>query len=133
MYTETDIPYPAYYYGWTKLLGEQAVLMLADAVVVRTDFFIPGKFKYREVLTDHYCSKLPVALAADAVKAVLFSRFRGIIHIGGPRDTLFNILCRYDNGIRGVLTADSGIPDFPRDLSLDSRLFTSLFPNILLV
>jgi len=131
MYKESDIPHPAYYYGWTKLLGEQAVLMLADAAVVRTDFFVPGMFKYKEAYTDHHCSKLPAAVVAEAVEAVAHSNFCGIIHIGGPRDTLFNILRKHDREIRGILTADSSIPNFPKDLSMDSKRFHTLYPNIL--
>ena len=131
MYSENDIPYPAYYYGWTKLLGEQAVRMLDDAVVVRTDFFVPGMFKYKEAYTDHYCSKLPVAVVAEAVEAVIYSNFCGIIHIGGPRDTLFNILRKHDRDVRGVRIADSIIPRFPKDLSIDSKRFHTLYPNIL--
>lgn len=131
MYKESDIPHPAYYYGWTKLLGEQAVLMLTDAAVVRTDFFIPGMFKYKEAYTDHYCSKLPVAVVAEAVAAVAYSNLYGIIHIGGPRDALFNILRKHDREIRGIRIEDSSIPNFPKDLSMDSKRFHTLYPNIL--
>jgi dTDP-4-dehydrorhamnose reductase len=131
MYTERCVPRPAYYYGWSKLLGEQAVLMHVDSVVVRTDFFVPGHFKYRDVYVDHYCSKLPVVTLSRALQAVASSDIRGILHIGGPRVSLYDLISGHESGVRGVRIADSSVPDFPRDLSLDSSLFRSLFPDIL--
>lgn len=131
MYAEQDIPRPAYFYGWLKLMGEQAVRMTHNWAIMRTDFFTPGAFKYRHVYTDHYCSKLPVSMTARALEAILRSDYRGVIHVGGPRDTLFNIIRSYDPSVEGITVSGSDMPDFPRDLSLNTTLFRSRFPGIL--
>ncbi len=129
LYTEEDIPNPSYYYGWTKLMGEQAVQMLDDYVVVRTDFFKPGIFKYNQALIDHFCSKLPVGQLVERVHTVANSNYRGIINIGNPRDNLYNILKPSHPGITEITLAESTMPTFPRDLSLDISRYNQLFSN----
>lgn len=126
-YTEEDIPCPVYYYGWIKLLGEQAARMVPDYTVIRTDFFTPGQLKYPRAFDDHYCSKLPVEEAARRVWRIARSSYQGLINIGGERDTLFNILRPFFPEVVGVHIKDSGLPSFPRDLSLDISRWKKYF------
>lgn len=132
-YSEADEPNPTYYYGETKLQSEEVVReTLDDYVIVRTDFFVPGLFKYKTVLTDHYCSKLPVGQLAVRVGAIVLSSFTGTINVGGKRDSLFNILKTSAPDIEGITIAESTMPNFPRDLSLDTSLFDSrLLTNVI--
>ena len=127
-YREKDTPNPSYYYGWTKLLGEQSVAMIPNHTIVRTDFFNPSGFKYNTVFTDHFCSKIPIDELALILRGLVKSEYRGIINIGRERDTLFNILKQYIPDINGITIAESNMPDFPRDLSLDLNLLRTLFP-----
>lgn len=129
MYKEGDVPNPAYYYGWTKLLGEQAVKMLDDYTIVRTDFFVPGKSKYKQAFIDHFCSRIPVQKLVRIITQLITSNYQGIINVGGERDTLFNILKPYIPDIEGIKIADSTMPDFPADYSLDISLCKKLFPE----
>lgn len=119
LYTEDDIPCPVYYYGWTKLLGEQTTQLVPDWAVIRTDFFTPGQLKYPRAFDDHYCSKLPVEEVARRVWRIARSPYQGLINIGGERNTLSNILRPFFPEIVGVHIKDSDLPSFPRDLSLD--------------
>lgn len=117
-YDEYAIPDPQYYYALTKLLGEQATRVLPNYLIVRTDFFVPEGFKYKTVYIDHYCSKIPVDILASYLKLVAESDLQGVINIGHERDTLFNILSPYIEGIVGITIENSSMPNFPRDLSL---------------
>lgn len=126
-YSETDIPKPAYYYGWTKLLGELSVQMVPKHVIIRTDFFVPGNFKYSQLFSDHYCSKLPVDVLAKQVLQVARSGFSGVIHLGAPRDTLLNLLSPHSPEATPIKISESTMPDFPPDLSLDTSLYKTLF------
>ncbi len=130
-YTERSIPRPAYYYGWLKLLGEAAVRMHENSLVVRTDFFVPGSFKYRDVHVDHFCSKLPVASLCRALAGLAASDYRGVLHVGGPRTSLYDLIRRHQDDVRPVRIQDSTMPDFPQDLSLDSSRFRNRFPHLL--
>lgn len=127
-YAEDDIPIPSYFYGWTKLLGEQLVKMLDDFVIIRTDFFDPNKIKYHQVFIDHFCSKIPVMTLVKYLERIANSEFNGILHIGQERQSLFEILAPYLPKIEGILIRDSSLPNFPTDLSLDVSLMKDLFP-----
>ncbi len=125
-YKENDLPHPAYYYGWTKLIGEQMVKLLSNYVVIRTDFYVPGSFKYPEVFSDHFCSKIPVDELATAVHRIARSGYKGTLHVGRARETLFNILKKTDKNITGIKIKDSNLPDFPPDLSLNITNYLNL-------
>lgn len=126
-YREDAIPNPQYFYALTKLLGERSASMVKNSVVVRTDFFVPGEFKYKTVLTDHYCSKVPVEELVRKVTLIAESDFTGVINVGRDRESLFEILKPYIPDIVPVTIAESSMPSYPRDLSLDVSLFKMLF------
>ncbi len=127
-YCETDVPSPLYFYGLTKLLGEKTVEVLKNHVVIRTDFFNPLHFKYKQVYTDHYSSKIHVALLVNYLTKIANSNFRGLLNVGQEKDILFNILKQYIPDIKGIKIAESTLPNFPKDLSLDLTLLHQLFP-----
>lgn len=127
MYKEDDAPSPTYYYGLTKLSGEQVTTVAKNYAIIRTDFFTPGLFKYKQIFTDHYCSKLPISGAATLIGKIAESTYRGVIHIGSPRDTIFNILHPFDPNITGITIKESTMPQFPKDLSLDTSVYQAFF------
>lgn len=131
-YQEQDTPNPTYYYGVTKLLGERVVHALENSVIIRTDFFDPGNLKYRTVFKDHYSSKIHVAHLVKYLSAISQSDYVGVLNVGQERDTLFNILKPYSPDILGITIAQSELPDFPRDLSLDVSLLHQLFPEVVI-
>lgn len=126
-YSELDLPNPTYYYGVTKLQGEQVTQSHPNHVIIRTDFFVPGQFKYSKLFSDHYCSKMPVQKLAEQVLQLTSSSFIGIIHLGSERGTLYNLLLPYSLDAQPITIAESTMPNFPKDLSLDISLYKSLF------
>ncbi len=119
LYNEDDIPNPQSYYAVTKLVAEQAVRMLQDFIIVRTDFFPPDGLKYYTVFSDHYTCKLAVDELAKDILYLVDKKFNGIINIGGKRKDLYSILKPHYPEITPIRIRDSALPDFPRDLSLD--------------
>ena len=87
---------------------------------------------------DEWRSPLALMAAARALLTLVRSDFTGLIHMGGPER-----LSRYDMGLRlaaflgtnpakVVAVPQASVPapePRPRDTSLDSTLWRSLFPN----
>jgi dTDP-4-dehydrorhamnose reductase len=154
-YDERDEAGPLSVYGRSKLAGEPAVLAASTGVVARVSlmfgptligkpyFFDQQLQKMRagqEVgwFEDEWRSPLALAAAAKALLALVTSDITGLIHLGGPQR-----LSRYDMG-RAVAAAYRLDPALvqpipqtsvstpeprPRDVSLNSRLWRSLFPQ----
>jgi dTDP-4-dehydrorhamnose reductase len=122
-YTEHDTPNPQYLYAQTKLDAETIVSDLDDHLIIRTDFFDPLKSKYDNVYIDHFCSKEPTTVIARKIFRAIELDLSGIIHIGGPRRSLYDLLKPIFPNISPIRIIDSSRPDFPRDLSLSSEMF----------
>jgi dTDP-4-dehydrorhamnose reductase len=120
-YFEDDKPNPQYFYAETKLIAETIVLELEDQLIIRTDFFDPATFKYQEVYSDHYCSKEPTRITARKILKAIDMGATGVMHIGGSRRILYDILRPFFPSIRPIMIENSRMPDFPRDLSLASK------------
>ena len=118
MYDEDDYLNPQYFYATTKAMGEEAVRIVPNYAIIRLDFFPKEGFKYRQVFSGHYTSKIPVDEAAQKVLQVARGDHLGVVHIGRPRETLYNILRTHYPDIKPIKIADSAMPDFPRDISL---------------
>jgi dTDP-4-dehydrorhamnose reductase len=131
-YSESDAPNPQYLYAETKLRAEMIVSELENHLIIRTDFFDPLKFKYDKVFSDHFCSKEPVSVIARKVLQAVAVGATGIVHIGGPRKSLYEILMPFFPNLKPIKISESSMPDFPRDLSLSTEKFSkySETPNL---
>jgi dTDP-4-dehydrorhamnose reductase len=118
-YSETDTPSPTNFYAITKVAAEQAVSVLKNSAIVRLDFYPKEKLKYKFIYTDHFTSKIPVKEAGEKVIKIAESSFTGIINIGTKRDTLYNILKPVFRDIVPITIAESKMPNYPKDISLN--------------
>lgn len=154
-YREDDPPAPLSEYGRTKAAGEQAVLVNPNTSIVRMSLLYGPSLTGRPSFFDEQVTALrtgrPVTLfedewrtpldlqtAAQALLAVAASDYTGILHVGGPER-----LSRLEMGYKLaaclrldpspiVATSRSQAPAAeprPRDLSLDSSRWRSLFPQ----
>jgi dTDP-4-dehydrorhamnose reductase len=159
-YDERASAAPVSVYGKTKADAEAAVLAAGgDAVVVRTSLLFGPTRTARQgffdaqlraiasgqpivLFEDEWRTPLALGAAASALAAIAASEVDGILHLGGPER-----MSRYEMGIRlarllgvsgeraGQITAGkrpeagAGEPR-PRDVSLDSSQFRSLFPGL---
>jgi dTDP-4-dehydrorhamnose reductase len=154
-YAERDAAHPLSVYGRSKRDAEPAVLATPRGIVARGGLMFGPTLIGRSYFFDQQLDKLragqlvtwfvdewrtPLALlaAARALLALLDSDFTGLIHLGGPER-----MSRYDMGRR--LAAFYGLDPAkvvpveraslaaaeprPNDVSLDSGLWRSLFPQ----
>jgi dTDP-4-dehydrorhamnose reductase len=154
-YREDDPPSPLSVYGRTKADAEAAVLSTRRGVVVRVSLLFgpcltgrPSFFDDQaaalragrpvKLFLDEWRTPLGLATAARALAAVASSDVTGLLHLGGPER-----LSRLEMGLRlaahlgsnpelvvPVRRDDVPSPEpRPRDTSLDSSRWRSLFPR----
>jgi dTDP-4-dehydrorhamnose reductase len=155
-YRETDPPCPVSVYGHSKRAAEESVLSIAGSAVVRVSLLcgpsLNGRPSFFEEQTaalrsgrpvtlfrDEWRTPLDLVTASNALIAVASSDYTGLIHIGGPER-----LSRAEMGVRlarflgvdaiPILAVDrASVPapePRPRDVSLDSTQWRSLFPQL---
>lgn len=87
-YQEDDPMYPVNKYAWSKLGGECAVQMVSNSLIIRTSFG-PNSFAYPKAFIDQWTSRQSVSAIARKVVRLLEKEWKGVIHVGGPRRTVF--------------------------------------------
>ncbi|HEV3342906.1 MAG TPA: SDR family oxidoreductase [Pirellulales bacterium] len=154
-YREPDEAQPLSIYGRTKLAAEEAALSYGRAAVVRVSLlFGPALGERRSffdeqvaaikearpctLFSDEWRTPLALSTAASALIQIAESDFTGRLHLGGPErmsrlemgERLARVLGREADSLVAV-TRDSATADEPRprDSSLDSSLWRSLFPR----
>lgn len=126
-YRESDAVYPVNKYAWSKLGGECAVRMCDNAVIIRTSFG-PAEFPYKKAFVDQWTSRETVSSIAGMMLKVIYSDFRGVIHIGGERKTVYDYALKTSvDGQIGKLRRDEVPFKVPVDTSLEVGLFRKLF------
>lgn len=128
-YAEDSAVYPVNRYAWSKLGGECAARLYDRALIVRTSFG-PNVFPYPKAFVDQWTSREPVrTIAAKLVGLLEREDLTGVIHLGGPRRSVFEYAKSLDSA-RPVETLSRSEVDFPvpRDTSLDCRRHEGLFP-----
>jgi dTDP-4-dehydrorhamnose reductase len=154
-YREEDVPAPLSVYGRTKLAAEQAVLHHPRNAVVRTSllfgptlvgrptFFDDQVRALREgrpvtLFADEWRTPLSLVTAAQGVLALATANFTGLLHLGGPErwsrlemgQRLASFLGAAPSVIVSATRSSVASPEpRPRDVSLDSSRWRSLFPH----
>ena len=88
-YREEDPLNPVNKYAWSKLGGECAVRMYDRSLIVRTSFG-PNQFPYPQAFADQWTSRESVARFACKLVGLLDQDLVGVIHVGGPRRTVYD-------------------------------------------
>jgi dTDP-4-dehydrorhamnose reductase len=125
-YKEDDPVSPVNKYAWSKLGGECAVRMLEGALIIRTSFG-PNVFPFPKAFTDQWTSRVCVREAAEKIVALLNTGATGVVHVGGPRRSVYEYAKSLDSDREiGELSTGSVAFRVPRDTSLDSSRFDRL-------
>ncbi len=154
-YSESDAAIPLSIYGRTKLDAEKLALACPGAIAVRLSllfgpsligqpsFFDDQVRSLRErrpvtLFTDEWRTPLSLGAAAHAIITLAESNLEGLFHLGGPERMsrfemgrrLADFLGVDDAAIVAVERAAITSPEpRPRDASLDSSKWRSLFPD----
>lgn len=126
MYKEADELLPQNKYAWSKLGGECAVQMLDNYVIIRLSFG-PDIFPYKAAFTDQYTSRESASVIAKKIKNIVVSDFKGVIHIGGDRKSVYEYaLSLGAENIDKISIKDMSVK-MPTDTSLDCSLYKRHF------
>jgi len=126
-YCETDAVAPVNKYAWSKLGGECAVRMHEDSLIIRTSFG-PNTFPYPRAFDDQYTSREAVATFARKLVAIIGSEVRGVLHVGGPRRSVYEYAKSLDPSREiGRLSINEVSFWVPADTSLDTSKYRALF------
>jgi len=154
-YSEKELPHPLSIYGQSKLAAEQAVLawpahavarvslLFGPSLSSRPSFFDTLATALRErrpsrMFEDEWRTPLSLLTAAQGLVRVALSDQTGLLHMGGPeRMTRLEIgrrLAAFLKADPELLlpvnrNGDSAAEPRPRDTSLDSSRWRTLFPD----
>lgn len=125
-YREEDPVHPVNKYAWSKLGGECAARMVDGSLIVRTTFG-PNVFPYEKAFVDQWTSRESVSQIATKLVRVLEHDLTGVIHLGGPRRTVFEYACSLDPS-RPIQQLSIHDVDFrvPVDTSLNCERYQGL-------
>ena len=123
-YKETDEINPLQYYGWSKYLGERAVLNEGGKVLRLS--FKPRPYKHPKVPKEMYFSGGYVDEVAQEIKWALehYEELPPLVHVGFKRVSLLDFARRTRN-VEPMSIKDIPVP-IPRDTSFDLTLWHKL-------
>jgi dTDP-4-dehydrorhamnose reductase len=129
-YGEEDPVLPVNKYAWSKLGGECAVRLYENSLIIRTSFGA-NEFPYEKAFVDQWTSRLPVKAFAEKLMALLETNAKGVVHIGGPRRTVYE----YARAVSpekeiGELSLRDVSFVAPGDTSLDTSKYESLVATL---
>jgi len=126
LYKEGDELLPQNKYAWSKLGGECAVQMLDNYVIIRLSFG-PDIFPYKAAFTDQFTSRESASVIAKKIKNIVVSDFKGVIHIGGTRKSVYEYALSLGvENIDKISIKDMSVK-MPTDTSLDCSLYNQQF------
>lgn len=125
-YKEDDPVHPVNKYAWSKLGGECAVKMYDNALIVRTSFG-PNVFPFPKAFIDQWTSRESVRQIAKKIVALVDTEMKGIIHVGGPRRTVYEYAKSLDPSKQIESLSVKEVPfTVPQDTSLDCRVYEKI-------
>lgn len=122
-YKEEDDVNPINKYAWSKLGGECAVRTYDNSIIIRTTFG-PNEFPYEKAFTDQWTSRESVSYIAKKIAKVIKTNFKGIIHVGGTRKTVYEYAKKISPEKKiGELSIKEMKFKIPKDTSLNTELY----------
>lgn len=114
-YQTNDPLNPLTKYAKSKTAGELAVRMYPNSLVIRTSFY-GYTFPYEKAFVDQYSSKDYVDIIAPKVLEACISKVTGILHIGSPRRSIYEIARERKKEVQQLLRNNSKL-SIPKDTS----------------
>ncbi len=125
-YKEDDPVYPVNKYAWSKLGGECAVRLYDKSLIIRTTFG-PNVFPYEKAFVDQWTSRESVSVIAGKICKLIDKDITGVIHVGGPRRTVFEFAKSLDE-TKDIKELFAGEVNFvvPVDTSLNCERYNEI-------
>jgi dTDP-4-dehydrorhamnose reductase len=121
---ESDPVRPVNAYAGSKLAGE-VVVSGVQGLVVRGSWY--SRLDYSHAATDAFCTKLPVAQAAHWIAVLSTSTHTGVVNIGGPRRSLYELALQFNERVIPVSRHQIRCGyEIPADASLDTTRLTRI-------
>ena len=124
-YNEDDSLQPVGKYAWSKLGGEAAVRQVPNHLIIRGCWY--DKLAWETAAWDAYSTRMPARQAAQWIKELVLSDEQGVINIGGPVRTLYDIVKEQNPNVREISRDElSGLPYlFPASACVDTTRATA--------
>lgn len=128
-YKEDDPVYPVNKYAWSKLGGECAARLYDKSLIIRTTFG-PDVFPYEKAFVDQWTSRESVSTIAMKISKLIGKNITGVIHVGGPRRTVFEFAKSLDE-TKDIKELSVGDVDFvvPVDTSLNCDRYKEIIKD----
>lgn len=115
---ETDPVSPHNAYAWSKLGGECVARSYGDCLVIRGSWY--SRLQYAKAAHDAFTSRQNVDKAAPTVAALAVSSYTGVVNVGGPRRSIYEVVVTEHNpGVFSVPRHQVVPSPPPKDVSLD--------------
>ena len=105
-YSELDVPWPANWYGHTKYAGELEIMNSGCKYCIMRISFRPIKWIFPTAYTNIYTSADYVDVIAKEVALCISYELDGIIHIGTPKKSFYDLAIQRNPGIAPEECAD---------------------------
>jgi dTDP-4-dehydrorhamnose reductase len=115
-YKTTDPINPLSKYAKSKAAAELLVRTYENSLVIRTSFF-GYKFPYEKAFIDQWSSKDYIDIIAPKVMDAIKSNKTGIVHIGSPRRSIYEIAIERRDDVKPIILNDINFR-IPKDVSL---------------
>lgn len=106
-------------YAKTKASAELAVRTYDNSLVIRTSFY-GHDFPYEKAFIDQWTSKDYVDVIAPKVLGAIRSDKMGIVHIGSPRRSVYEIALERREGVEPIRLSEINFK-IPRDVSFKNE------------
>ncbi|MEM4272645.1 MAG: sugar nucleotide-binding protein, partial [Candidatus Bilamarchaeaceae archaeon] len=120
-YSEKDVPNPPNWYGYTKYAGELEILASGCKHCIMRTSFRPADWGFPTAYTNVYTSADYVNVIAKELALCINYNLEGIIHIGTPRKSFYELAKRRNPGIKPEECTDASFPKL-RDMDISKWL-----------
>ncbi len=120
-YSETDIPSPVNWYGFTKYAGELEVQNATNNYCIIRTSFRPTKWDFPTAYSNVFTSADYVDVIANELKLCLDLNLSGIIHIGTAKKSLYELAKIRNPDVTPQVCTDTAVPKL-RDLNISRWL-----------
>ncbi|MBA7636365.1 hypothetical protein ES703_43983 [subsurface metagenome] len=109
-YSEDSVPDPANWYGYTKYAGELEIHSATNNFCIIRTSFRPSEWGFPTAYTNVYTTADYTDVIAKEILSSLECDLEGVIHIGTPVKTFYELAKRRNSSVKPEVCADESFP-----------------------